>query len=380
MEKIMIIIDTSRASGRKFLVGAEKYISALADWEVYVQPPDYLLKEHPRLDPDFPLEKLDGMLIRDAVNTVRIMNVNVPKVINDSQRELIPNTSTIITDSKKIGQRAGEYFLGLGFKHFAFCGFQEFAWSQKRHEGFKNFLVKQDIETVFYFGNERLKQHQSITERWKISEWLKRLPRPVCVFACNDDRAISVLEACKIAGLNVPEEVAVLGVDNDDLMCNLSYPSLSSIELDFERAGFSAARHLDELIQQKAGSEIIHVYPIEIIKRQSTDILAISDQEVVSALIFIRNNFHKPIQAVDVVDSTSLSRRELERRFKRYLKKTIKNEIEGLRIELIKKKLLNSKQSVYQIANELEFTDREHFSRYFRNATGQTPLEFRRKS
>jgi LacI family transcriptional regulator len=376
--KVMIIIDTSRASGRKFLSGAEKYISTRADWEVYIQPPDYLKKTNPNLAPGFPLEKLDGLLIRDAVTTLPTLHKDTPKVINDTRRELIPDTSTIITDSKKIGQLAADYFLGLGFEHFAFCGFPDFPWSQKRHDAFRQILSSQGVGTVFHYNSPRQSYPQSITERWKISEWLKELPQPVCVFACNDDRAISVLEACKLAGLRVPEEVAVLGVDNDELMCNLSSPSLSSIELDFERAGFAAAEHLNELILKKCDNKIIHVAPIDIVKRQSTDILAVSDEDVLTALIFIRNNYYKPIQALDVVNATCLSKRELEKRFKRMLKRTIKSEIDRLRIELIKKKLLNSTQPIYQIANELEFTDPEHFSRYFKNATGLSPLEFKR--
>lgn len=377
MKKIMIIIDTSRASGRKFLLGAERYISTLADWEVYIQPPNYLQKNSPDFYLGYPFEKLDGLLIRDAVNTARIMNTDIPRVINDTQRELISGTSTIITDSIKIGQIAAEYFLGLGFQHFAFCGFQGFAWSQKRHDGFKRILMNHEIETFFNFENEHLKGHQNVMERWKISEWLKQLPRPLCVFACNDDRAISVLEACKIAGLNVPEEIAVLGVDNDELMCNLSSPPLSSIELDFDKAGFAAAEHLNALIQKNRDNKIIHVSPVETIERRSTDILAINDQDVISALIFIRNNFHKPIQTADIVNTTCLSKRELEKRFKKIFKRTIKNEVERLRMELIKKKLLNSNQPIYQIANQLEFTDPEHFSRSFKNLSGMTPSAFR---
>ncbi len=379
MKKIMIIIDTSRASGRKFLSGAEKHISTLTDWEVYIQPPDYLKKECPDSNIGFPIEKLDGLLIRDAINTVRIMNIDIPKVVNDTRREIIPGTSTIITDSMKIGKVAAEYFLGLGFKHFAFYGFEEFAWSQKRHNGFKDILTERGIKTVYRFENQRLRDYQSITERRKISEWLKQLPRPLCVFACNDDRAISVLDACKIADLSVPEEVAVLGVDNDELICNLSFPPLSSIELDFEKAGFVAAQHLNDLIQNKSGNKIIHVSPIEIIERRSTDILAITNEDIAAAMIFIHSHFHQPIQVVDVVEATSLSRRQLERLFKKILQRTIKNEIERLRIELMTKKLLNSNQSIYQIANELEFTDPEHFSRYFKNATSLSPLEFRRR-
>ena len=378
MKKIMIIIDTSRSSGRKFLSGAERYISTTPNWEVYIQPPDYLKKETPGFNLGVPIEKFDGLLVRDAVNTAKIINVNIPKVINDTRREIIPKTSTIITDSEKIGQVAAEYVLGLGFKHFAYCGYRDFAWSQKRHNVFRNILEDHNIETFSNLENEFPKERQNITSRWKIAEWIKQLPRPACVFACNDDRAISVLEACKIAGLSVPEEIAVLGVDNDELMCNLSSPSLSSIELDFEAAGFAAARHLNELIQNQVENKVIHVSPIEIIERRSTDILAVEDKDVVSALIFIRNNFHKPIQVIDVVNATCRSKRELEKRFKKILKRTIKSEIERLRIELIKKKLNNSNQPIYQIANELEFTDAEHFSRNFKKATGLSPSEFRR--
>ena len=325
MKKVLIIVDTSRASGRKFLAGAERYISALANWEVYIKPPNYLSGKNIRFDFGFPLKKLDGLLIRDAVNTLNILNINIPKVINDTHREFITDISTIITNSKIIGENAADFFLSRGFKNFAFCGFQGFTWSQKRLNSYKRTLNNKGVVTVHEFINEHPKQHQNIVERWKMAEWLKKLPRPVCVFACNDDRAVSILEACKIASLNVPEEVAVLGVDNDELMCNLSSPSLSSIELDFENAGFVAAQHLDEQIQKKAEYKIINVDPLEIIQRRSTDVFAVDDKDVVRAMIYIKQNYQKPIQAVNVVDATCLSRRELEKRFKKHLKRTIKS-------------------------------------------------------
>ncbi len=378
MKKIMIIIDTSRASGRKFLSGAERYISTVTDWEVYLLPPDYLQKAPSDLKSGLQFEKLDGLLVRDAVNSIKITNLDIPKVISDTQRELIPGISTIITDSEKIGQTAADYFVGLGFQHYAFCGFRELEWSQKRYEGYKKRLENHGIDSIHLFENQHSVHSQGLSERWRMSEWLKKLPHPVCIFACNDDRAISVLEACKTTCLSVPEEVAVLGVDNDELMCKLSSPSLSSIELDFERAGFAAAQHLNGLIEHTTEYTIIHVRPIEIVKRQSTDILAISDEDVLTALIFIRNNYDKAIQVTDVVNATCLSKRELEKRFKRIVKKTIMSEIKRLRIDLIKKKLLNTNQPIYQIANELEFTDPEHFSRYFKYATGLSPSQFKR--
>ncbi len=384
MKRIMIIVDTSRVSGRKFLVGAEKYISVRADWEVYIKSPSYLRSDQSYSLLNIPLDNLDGLLIRDAVDSDHITNINVPKVVNDTQREIIPGTSTIVTDSYEIGESAAEYFLNLGFENFAYCGFGDIAWSKKRYQGFSDYIMKHGIQSVSDFSykyNDDLKggyEVQEMQERMEMAQWLKSLPRPLCVFACNDDRAISVLEVCKTSGICVPEEVAVLGVDNDDLMCNLSSPSLSSIELDFERAGFSAAQHLNELINGKSGNKTIHVAGIEIIKRQSTDVLAINDEEVVAALRYIRNNFHKLILATDVVNATCLSRRELERRFKKYLKRSIKSEIERLRIEMIRNMLLKTTAPVYQIASELEFTDPVHFSRYFKNATGMTPSQMRK--
>lgn len=375
MYNVLIIVDTSRASGRKFLIGVEKYVAAFADWQVFIRPPDYVISEGAKSW--YRMKEIDGILIRDAHEKLNLLQIDKPKVINDTQREFIPGTSTVITDSEKIGTMAAEYFLRLGFKHFAYCGFAELQWSQKRYSSYVATLNKKGINKIYEYNNYPHANNKKNTEHWKISKWLKKLPHPLCVFACNDDRAVSILEACKVVELNVPEQVAVLGVDNDELICNLSKPPLSSIELTFEKAGFSAAQHLNDLMQKKVEHKNIYVPPFEIVQRSSTDIFAIEDKNVIAALIFIRKHFYKPIQVLDVVNATCLSRRELEKRFKAALNKTIKDEIERLRIQLIQKKLLNSTKSISQIASELEFTDIEHFSRYFKNLIGQSPREFR---
>ncbi len=376
MYNILIVIDTSRASGRKFLTGVEKYLSAFANWRVSVLPPEYLRGETERASFPLNMDEIDGLIVRDSIDLDYLLNINKPKVINDTQRELIPFTSTIITDSKEVGRVAADYFLGLGFKHFAYCGFDQLSWSNKRLASYQETLEDAGVETVYNYinnGNEK--------NDWQsIADWLSDLPRPLCVFACNDDRAVYVLEACKLANIKTPEEVAVLGVDNDELVCNLSFPPLSSIELDFEKSGFIAAQHIDQLIQHKANHKIIHVKPSEVVNRQSTDILAIDDENVLNALIYIRENYKKAILTKDIVNATCISRRELEKRFSRYLKKSIKSEIDRLRINWIKKKLLNSNESIGTIVKDIEFTDPEHFSRYFKNATGKSPSAFRKEN
>ena len=376
MYNILIVIDTSRASGRKFLTGVEKYLSAFANWRVSVLPPEYLQKENDTVSFPLNMEEIDGLIVRDSTNLDYLLKINKPKVVNDTQRELIPFTSTIITDSKEVGKVAAEYFLGLGFKHFAYCGFEQLAWSDKRLESYKSTLSQAGVDTVYSYSDSG-----SYDNDWEsIAKWLSDLPRPLCVFSCNDDRAVYVLEACKMANIKTPEEVAVLGVDNDELVCNLSFPPLSSIELDFEKSGFVAAQHIDQLIQHKANHKIIHVKPTEVVNRQSTDILAIEDENVLNALIYIRENYKKAILTKDIVNATCISRRELEKRFSRYLKKSIKSEIDRLRINWIKKKLLNSNESIGMIVKDIEFTDPEHFSRYFKNATGKSPSAFRKEN
>ena len=272
---------------------------------------------------------------------------------------------------------AAQHFMELGFQHFAFCGFKGLIWSDQRWNSYRDYLTERGYTSLFNYDEPPKQSPKKQTERQDIARWLKSLPKPICVFACNDDRGVYVQDACKIAGLNVPEEVAVLGVDNDELLCDLSSPPLSSIELNFERAGFSAAKLLDEMMTGQSRTSHIVVEPVHIVTRQSTDVFAVDDEQVVRSLIFIRGNYTKPIQVKDVVGATVLSRRELELRFKNKLNRSIKDEINRLRIESVKHQLVNSNETIYSIANSLSYTDAQHFGRFFRQEAGQSPSEFR---
>jgi LacI family transcriptional regulator len=373
MKKVLIIVDTSRLTGRELLIGAEKYISAFTRWEVHTLSPNYLTGDFPKEFQNINFSEFDGFFICYTKNIDRILKIKKPKIIHHTPKEVLPDTSLIVTNSEKIGDYAAEYFISLGFKNYAYCGFKNIIWSEQRRIRYEQNLKKKGFGAIYSFIDS---PSRSI-EKQRLASWLEKLPKPVCIFACNDDRAIYILEACKSSNINVPEEVAVLGVDNDKIVCNLSSPPLSSIELNFENTGYKAARHLDMLMCKKAINKTIKVDPVEIITRKSTDVFAIEDSEIASALVFIRNNFHRPIQVDDVVKITNISRRELEYRFNDHLKKTIKGEIERLRIDHIKKKLINSNEPFYKIAATLEFTDPEHFSRYFKNLAGISPSKFR---
>jgi LacI family transcriptional regulator len=377
MKKVIIMVDTARASGRKFLRGIERYISSSADWEVRIQPPPYLPGGD--FDPSawFRVQDADGLIERDSKCAAAFVNLKIPKIISDTKLEN-PDASMIYTNSEKTGQIAAGYFMELGFRHFAYCGFEGLAWSDRRCRSFSDALAQSGCPGVYNYHDWLAKTGQPETHAVQLTRWLASLPKPVCVFACNDDRGVNVLEACKTAGLTVPEEVAVLGVDNDDLVCDLSSPPLSSIELNFERGGFEAAKLLDRMITRGTTHTNIVIEPLNIVTRQSTTILAIDDAQVVKALVFIRGNYEEPIQVKDVVAATVLSRRDLELKFKTKLRRSIKEEIDRLRIRAAQQKLVNTSDTISNIAASLTYTDPQHFSRYFRQLAGISPSAYRR--
>jgi len=224
-----------------------------------------------------------------------------------------------------------------------------------------------------------------VRKLWKdesnlIANWLRSLPKPLGMMTCSDDRSQHVLEACKVARMHVPEEVAIIGTDNDELLCELSNPTLSSVTFNLERAGYEAAKLLDELMdgEPMKGQKII-VQPTSVITRQSTDILAMDDVEVAAAVRYIREHAQTMIQVRDVVDATALSRRSLEQRFRKVLDRSILDEIKRVHIEQVTRMLIETNYSVKKIALILGHQGTENISRYFKQFTGLNPSEYRQK-
>ena len=218
-------------------------------------------------------------------------------------------------------------------------------------------------------------------EQGLIADWLKSLPKPVGLMVCNDDRGRQITETCNAVGLNVPDEISVVGVDNDNLVCELSSPPLSSIALSVERAGYEAAELLDKLMagKKKKTTRTITVSPTHIVTRQSTNILAIEDHEVVQAVRFIRKHPKEPIQVGDVVNVVTLSRRVLERRFRKALGRSVHDEIRRVRIEQVARMLMETNLSVSQIALDLGYPGVDHIARYFQREKGMSPLAYRKQ-
>ena len=193
----------------------------------------------------------------------------------------------------------------------------------------------------------------------------------------NDEWGYYVIEACRLGNINVPDDVMVLGSDNDIFLCETIHPQLSSIARNIEKAGYRAAELLDYMFQGKKIKESIYIEPIRIVTRASTDMLLIEDDEIVSALRYIRENIKNKISVSDIVDATNLSRRPLELRFKKRLKITIAEELRKIRADTIASLLVDTDLTVSQIALTVKFIDIQHISSFFKKVKGMTPKEYR---
>jgi LacI family transcriptional regulator len=280
-----------------------------------------------------------------------------------------------------MGKMAAEHLLDRGFKNFAYCGFEDMFGARSRGESFRRRITEAGFRTHVYKKPKPRGRRSWEDEQVFMADWLKSLPKPVGLMTCTDDRSQDVVEASKIAGVHVPEDLAIIGVDNDELVCELSSPPLSSIALNTQRSGYEAAELLDKLMSRKRikmANQTIVVHPTHIVTRQSTDILAIEDRDVVAAVRFIRRNAREMIQVDDVVDTVAVSRRSLEQRFRRELGCSVLAEIKRARIDQVARMLVETNLSVSQIALALGYSGVENIARYFRSEKGMSPLAYRK--
>ena len=379
--KVILLLESSRASGRNLLRGIAEYARHHGPWSFFWEPRGL---EAARID----LKHLDadGIILRDMEQVEEVAARGIPTVVVGHSRPEIPGLVNVITDSPVIGRMAAEHLLECGFRHFGYCGLvrsdiEMTPWSRQRGEWFSERLREAGFATQFFLSPSKPRPRARTKEREAIAHWLQSLPKPVGVMACNDDRAQHLLEACKLAGLRVPEEVGIIGADNDELVCELADPPLSSVEINFERAGYESAQALDRLMRGSApAGMMIPVPATHIVARQSTDVLFLDDPQIVRALRFIRAHSRESVQVNDVAGAAGLSRRVLEKRFRRLLGRPVLSEIRRMRVEQICRLLVATNQPVSQIAAVLGFDDVQHVARYFHKEKGMTPLEFRKRS
>jgi len=382
------MIGSSRASERNLLKGIAAYSQLNGPWVFYREPPHYR-KPASQKAPDqmqrFPAlldRSLDG-IVAFAPNAAQVeaaIPPNFPSVILPVD-QTIQGRCSIVEESGVVGKMAAEHFLERGFKQFAFCGFDHMYWSRVRQEGFVRYLAEAGFSVDVYNFPIQASRRPWEVEHGTMTDWLKSLPKPVGLMACNDDMAQQIIEANKLVGANIPDEIALLGVDNDEMICELNHPPLSSIEMNFEKVGFESALQLDRQMRgEKVSQQEIYSSPSHIHARQSTDILAVEDPVVAAAIRFIRDRVSEVVSVQDVVAGISTSRRLLERRFRQAIGLSIYQEIQRVHTERARRMLTDTNWHLSDIACRCGFSNQVHFCVAFKRQTNLTPEQYRRRA
>jgi len=375
--KIALLLDKSQSYERGLIRGVVKFSRFTSNWEFFLEAPNYTVPdEKKRLMKKIKLWEPDFVIKNDSFLNTELKLMGIPIFLTPSNK-LIPGVINIIADDNIVGKIGAQYFIDKGYKNFAFYGSDELFWSKIRKNAFK-----QQIEAM---GLKCFEMEALMNDNWQnnpehIVNLIKEFPKPIAIMACSDEFGIHIIEASKKAGIRIPQEIAVLGVDNDEFICELFDPPMSSIDQNPESVGYEIAKFIQRMIVEKKliTGNIIGT-DFRVISRLSTDIMAIEDKEVRKALLYIRENVPlRHILVEDVVAATFLSRRILEIRFRKLLNRTIFDEISRIRMDNICHILINSNTHLNDIADSFGFSSATSFSNYFKKSKKVTPLEFRR--
>lgn len=362
--------------GRGVLEGISRYLVEHPPWTVQLD-----LRELQVTSPEW-LDRWDGdgIITRSATPEMAkvigkhgIPTVNLTDIYGERTLPSIWNDHAII------GQIAADHLLERGLNRFAYCGFSDHYWSEARHQGFSETLGRRGFTPDYHASEWALASGTGWEEQQaKIVRWLHSLAKPIGIMACNDFRGQHVLEACREAKLAVPEQVAVIGVDNDQVICDFCQPPLTSVIPAAERIGYDAARMLDQLMRgESLEQDHVTVAPLGIAARQSTDIMAIDDVDVVAAIKIIRDRACDGLTVDEVLREVPIARSSLERRFRKFVGRSPQAEIRVVQLKKARRLLRETDLSLAQIAALTGFKHSEYFSVVFKREIGQTPGSYR---
>ena len=379
---VALLLETSNAYARGLLDGIIDYLREHAQWSIYLgeqergaKPPHWLKQW-----------RGDGIIARietEAIATA-VRQTKLP-VVDVSAARLVPSFPWVETDDRQIARLALEHFQSRGFQSVAFCGEDCFNWSRWRGDAFAQFAGEAGCRYwEFRSSSKRRLNLGSSPQRTRLAKWIESLPQPTGIFACYDFMGQQILDICRELEISVPEQISVLGVDNDQRLCRLCSPPLSSIIPDTRATGYAAAQLLDELMHaprraQSKPAQIL-IPPQGIAERLSSDIYASDDDDLVSALRFIREHACEGITVNDVLRHVPLSRRSLEARCQKLTGRTPHAEITRIKLEQAKRLLGETTMTLNEVAIRSGFSQGEYLSVAFRKLTGETPGEYRNKT
>ena len=369
--RVAVLVEMSSAHGRGLIRGVAEYAHQNTNWSLHLDETGPL-----RAVPQW-LKAWQGEGIIARIETPAIARAVVAKrvpAVNVSGRTSPPGVPRVDIDDRVTCDLAVEHFRQRGYRNLAFCGNPRFEWSAWRQDLFAQRL---QAERVTLAGFQFRDEPRGMAP---LRAWLRSLPKPVGLLACNDLCGHHVLEACELEGLAVPGEIAVLGVDNDDIVCALCRPQLSSVVPDTEGIGYLAAQTLQALMSgEKLRDTTRVVRPLSVRTRQSTDSAATSDWHVSQALRFIHGHATRDISVADVVVQTHVSRRFLEKQFQSVVGRSLHDEILRIRLETSQRLLTTTAIPLKEVATLSGFRRADYLSSVFRHKLGLSPSEYRRR-
>jgi len=382
MKKILILFDYSSEFSRRLLRGLIQYSKEHGRWIFYRLPAYYKTLYGKEGIVEWAKEwKADAIIARwDDEGTNILATLNIPIVLQN-YKERSPYFSNLTGDYFGTGQMAANFFIKRRYRNFAFYGNKGVVWSRERAEGFRTQIEKTGENYYYsYFESENLDGEEWGTSHIQLDEWLLSLPKPVGLFACDDNFALRISQICKINNIKIPEEISLLGVDNDELICNLSDPPISSIVTDVERGGYEAGRLIDRLMkgERKEPFNIV-IKPTRFELRKSTEKYNVSNEHISKVVNYIENNFTSDINIEAFSEMVPLSRRNLEVKFKEEMGTSIYQFILQCRIDYFAHLLLTTDRTLFDLALESGFNDCKNISRIFKKMKGYTPVEYRKK-
>ena len=381
MIKILLLTDFSSGYGRSLLEGVVRYAREAGPWVFYRMPLYYR-----ELHGDEGVVRwakewgADAIIAQLTDVDLDILNrLDIP-IIVQNYKERYHGLSNLTGDYYGTGVMAAEFFIRKGFRAFAYYGFTDTVWMRERGEGFRDTVADHGYPVYALDDGKQMSGRQWNFDAGRVSRWLLDLPKPVALFACDDYYALQITEVCKMYDIDVPGDIAVLGVDNDNLLCNISDPSLSSIELDIENGGYEVGKLLHQFIEKEITAPVdVIIKPVRIVPRGSTERFAVSDKYVGQVLGYIDENYRNPLSVEDLIRLIPYSRRVLEKKCNGETGISVYQYIQQQRIDRFASLLITTDLPLVEAAANAGFTDYKNISRIFVKMKGMTPLQYRKR-
>jgi len=387
--QIVIFHEGTIKASRDKILGILKYARIHGPWRIHRmegRPNEQILRE-------FNAWGATGIILESAISGhsthfhEAITKAGLPTVILDPHEDWLrpdhsfSKFSVVYCDGKTVGQMGADHLLERKLTSFAYVDDVQCSnWSVLRRESFVEYLSKAGYPCHVYKTLTDEEKTDWGVEQKRMIPWLHSLPKPVGIMAAMDVRGQQILDVCHVAKINVPHEVCVLGVDNDEIVCDTTIPPMSSVMIDNENGGYLAAQILDGLMHQRIRKRHIASYrPLYVVSRRSTEIALISDQLVIDALEYIRINAGLNLRVTDIARHLNVSCRLLELHFKKTLNTTVINEIQRFRFDYIKKLLLESDLSIGEITRLCGLENESHLGAIFKKKFGITMTQFRKR-